>query len=86
MFTRSQDTGTQETAVRGAGSASAGAGMPDRACCCSARPMVLVELPPTTTRPLPADLWLCGHHYRKSHAALTDAGARVSDVSGQEQH
>jgi len=59
--------------------------MPDRACCCSARPMVLVELPPTTARPLSADLWLCGHHYRKSHAALTEAGAKMFDVSGEEK-
>lgn len=43
--------------------------------------MVLVEMPPTDTRPLSADLWMCSHHYQKSHTALTEAGAKVSDLS-----
>jgi len=57
---------------------------PDRACCCPARPMVVVMLPPTATRARPADLWLCGHHYRASQAALTQADAVVSDAPGRD--
>ncbi len=31
----------------------------ERACCCPARPMVTVMMPPTTSRPYPIDLLLC---------------------------
>ncbi len=34
-------------------------------------------MPATATRPAPVDLWLCGHHYRVSQAALAEAGAAV---------
>jgi hypothetical protein len=34
-------------------------------------------MPPTAARPHPVDLLLCGHHYRKSRAALDAAGAKV---------
>ena len=61
-------------------------GMPiavnERACCCPARPMVTVMMPPTASRPYPVDLLLCGHHYRVSQAALRAAGAVVYDEAG----
>jgi hypothetical protein len=41
---------------------------------------VKVIMPPTANRPHPVDLWLCGHHYRASLAALVAAGARVEDL------
>ncbi len=34
----------------------------------------------TAARPHPADLWLCGHHYRAARAALAQAGAGVQTV------
>ena len=46
-----------------------------RACCCPARPVVTVVMPPTASRPHPVDLLLCGHHFRVSQAALRAAGA-----------
>jgi hypothetical protein len=51
--------------------------VPLQACCCPARPMFKVVMPPTETRPRPVDLWLCGHHYRASQAALKSAGAQI---------
>jgi len=54
----------------------------ERACCCPARPMVTVMMPPTASRPYPMDLLLCGHHYRVSQAALRAAGATVYDRAG----
>lgn len=54
----------------------------DRADCCPARPMVTVVLPPAPGHPLPADLRLCGHHYRASRAALRAAGATVYGADG----
>ena len=54
----------------------------DRACCCPARPVVTVIMPPAPGRPRPVDLLLCGHHFRVSRAALTAAGAAVYDNSG----
>ena len=61
--------------------------VPMRACCCPARPMVKVVLPPTANRADPADLWLCGHHYRVSRQALAAAGAQceplTAPVNGQ---
>jgi len=53
--------------------------VPSRACCCPARPVVKVIMPPTQGRPRSVDLWLCGHHYRASLAALELAGAAVED-------
>jgi len=55
--------------------------VPSRACCCPARPVVRVIMPPTATRPRPVDLWLCGHHYRASLKALQAAGASVEDLT-----
>jgi hypothetical protein len=55
--------------------------VPSRACCCPARPVVRVTMPPTPQRRNPVDLWLCGHHYRASIVALQIAGAVVEDFS-----
>jgi hypothetical protein len=44
--------------------------VPTRACCCLARPMVKVVMPPASGRPHLVDLWLCGHHYHASRQAL----------------
>ena len=55
--------------------------VPLRACCCPARPVVKVIMPPTPSRPHPVDLWLCGHHYRASLSSLQLAGASVEDFS-----
>lgn len=49
--------------------------VPMHACCCPARPMVKVVMPPTASRPSPVELWLCGHHYRVSRQALAAAQA-----------
>jgi hypothetical protein len=54
----------------------------DRACCCPARPVVTVIMPPVPGRPHPVDLLLCGHHFRVNRAALTAAGAAVYDDTG----
>ena len=56
------------------------------ACCCPARAMVQVVMPPTPARPYETDLLLCGHHYRASRTALAAAGAVVRalpDPSGE---
>jgi hypothetical protein len=57
--------------------------MADRACCCPARPVVTVIVPPAPGRPHPVDLLLCGHHFRASRAALAAAGAAVYDDTGR---
>lgn len=54
--------------------------IPSRACCCPARPVVKVMMPPAPGRPQPVDLWLCGHHYRASFVALQLAGAVVEEL------
>jgi hypothetical protein len=51
----------------------------DRACCCPARPVVRVLIPPASARPHSVDLLLCGHHHRASGAALAAAGAVIMD-------
>jgi hypothetical protein len=51
----------------------------DRACCCPARPVVRVLIPPAPARLHSVDLLLCGHHYRASGAALAAAGAVIMD-------
>jgi hypothetical protein len=55
----------------------------DRACCCPARPVVTVIIPPGPGHPLAEDLLLCGHHYRASRAALRAADAVVYDEAGK---
>ncbi len=52
------------------------------ACCCPARPVVRVAMPPTATRPRPTELLLCGHHYRVSRDALVTANATVTELPG----
>jgi hypothetical protein len=37
-------------------------------------------MPASAARPHPVDLWLCGHHYRASQAALAEAGAAVQTL------
>jgi hypothetical protein len=54
----------------------------NQACCCSARPAVIVVMPPSMSRSHPTDLLLCGHHYRESEHALAKAGAAVFSLSG----
>jgi len=54
----------------------------ERACCCRARPVVTVVMPPVPQRPYPMDLLLCGHHYRAGETALLAAGATVYDETG----
>ena len=53
-----------------------------RACCCPARAVVTVMMPPTARRPHPVDLLLCGHHFRVSRASLQAAGATAYDATG----
>jgi hypothetical protein len=43
--------------------------------------MVKVIMPAIPGRPRPVDLWLCGHHYRASRAALLLAGAQAEDLA-----
>ncbi len=54
----------------------------DRSCCCPARPVVRVLIPPTAERRHAADLLLCGHHYLTSRAALAAANAVAIDETG----
>jgi len=54
----------------------------ERACCCPARPVVIVVMPPVPQSPYPMDLLLCGHHYRAGEMALLAAGATVYDETG----
>ena len=54
----------------------------DRACCCGARPAVAVIMPPVPGRARPADLLLCGHHYRANQLALAGTGAEVFTLAG----
>ena len=54
----------------------------DQACCCPARPVVMVILPATADRPFPEDLLLCGHHFRVNERALRAAGAVAYDATG----
>jgi hypothetical protein len=54
----------------------------DHSCCCPARPVVRVLLPPSSTRPHSVDLLLCGHHYLVSRAALAAANAIAIDETG----
>jgi hypothetical protein len=56
------------------------AGRADRACCCPARALVQVVMPPAHGRPHRTDLLLCGHHYRISRQALAAAGAAVREL------
>ena len=73
------------TQDRLAGDQAGWAGPPrlaDRSCCCPARPVVRVLLPPAPARPHSVDLLLCGHHYLVSRTALAAADAAVIDQTG----
>jgi hypothetical protein len=63
-----------------AGPVDQGSGPGDRACCCVARAMVRVVMPPAEGRPHDTELLLCGHHYRVSRAALSAAHAQVEEL------
>jgi hypothetical protein len=52
----------------------------DQACCCVARAVVRVIMPPAEGRPHDTELLLCGHHYRVSRAALAAAHAQVEEL------
>src|SRR6266700_5077803 len=54
----------------------------ERSCCCPARPVVMVLIPPISARRHPVDLLLCGHHYLSSKAALAAVGAVAMDETG----
>jgi len=41
-------------------------------------------MPPVPGRPHPVDLWLCGHHYRASVAALDAVGAMAEFLGDPE--
>jgi len=56
----------------------------DRACCCVARAVVRVVMPPAPGRPHETELLLCGHHYRASRQALSAAHARVYELTRPE--
>ena len=53
-----------------------------RSCCCQARPVAKVLIPPAPGRPHSVDLLLCAHHYQASRAALAAVGAMVIDETG----
>ena len=55
--------------------------IPSRSCCCPARPVVKIVMPPTAGRDHPVELYLCGHHYHVSTPALILAGATVEDLT-----
>ncbi len=57
------------------------AGPSDEACCCVARAVVRVTIPPAPGRPHETELLLCGHHYRVSRSALSAAHARVEELN-----
>lgn len=54
----------------------------ERACCCPAKPAVVVIMPAAPDRPYTVDLLLCHHHYRVSARALAAAGAAVLGTDG----
>ncbi len=58
-------------------------GRAGRACCCPARPTVVVIMPPAGDRRAPVDLLLCRHHYRVHAPALAAAGAAILGTDGE---
>jgi hypothetical protein len=53
-----------------------------QACCCTAKPMVKVLMPPVRPGGEPVDLLMCGHHFRAGELALLAAGAAAFDADG----
>ena len=71
--------------AKAAGDQAAWSGPPplaDRGCCCPARLVVKVLIPPGSARPHSVDLLRCGHHYLASRAALAAVNAVVIDETG----
>ena len=56
--------------------------MSDTACCCPSRPVVGVLMPPTSDRPHPVELLMCGHHFRLSQWTLAATGAVAQVIPG----
>jgi len=76
------NTAVRRLATDTATAAATPADRASRACCCAARPVVRVIMPPTSTRADETDLLLCGHHYRVSRHALKTASATVCALPG----
>jgi hypothetical protein len=57
-------------------------GLAERSCCCPSRPAFVAALPALPGRLYATELLLCGHHYRRSRAALAAAGATIVERSG----
>ena len=57
--------------------------MDDRACCCSAHPVVRVLMPATPSRPYRVELLLCGHHFRLFQWTLAAAGGVTQVLPGR---
>jgi len=55
----------------------------DRACCCPARPAVVVIVPSGRHRDHSTEILLCVHHFRASASALDAAGYAVLDTYGR---
>ena len=53
----------------------------ERSCCCPAKPVVMVIMPPAPGRAHQTDLLLCGHHYRVGRQTLAAAGATVTKIN-----
>ncbi len=79
---RKNTAGAQRGSSDTAGSPAQAAGPVGGACCCPAKAVVRVTVPPTPARPRPTDLLLCGHHYRVSRDALAAASATVRGLPG----
>jgi len=54
-----------------------------QACCCPAPPAVIAVIPSADGSRAPAELFLCGHHYRQSRRALAACGATLLNLAGQ---
>jgi hypothetical protein len=54
-----------------------------RSCCCSARPRVVVIMPPAPGRAHRTEVLFCMHHFRTSRSALTCIGAVALDIEGR---
>ncbi len=79
---RKDNAATQRGPGETAGPPAEAAGLADRACCCPAKAIVRVTMPPAPARPRATDLLLCGHHYRVSRHALAAASAMVRGLPG----
>ena len=77
-----KNTAAAQRGSGGTAGSPAQAGPPGRACCCPAKAVVRVTVPPTPARPRPTDLLLCGHHYRVSRDVLAAASATVRGLPG----